>query len=230
MLSLLCLLLPLAAAAGKIHIEPPDAPQIDLFSPSARTVVYRCRADDADMAHLFDLADRNLVDIWAQLPAADCDYAGASAFQRLFTQQCAPSRHVDVRVLRGKAAPLPDCAVSIMDVEQTVRIEALQQSIFRKRGIVYIYIYIQLCILTYSSTFPSPDEPMASWSIASGMESFFEIYRRFDEIVTFFRAIAAENPARCTFIESIGKTHEGRDIPVLVITNRSSTRAKNTYW
>jgi murein tripeptide amidase MpaA len=59
----------------------------------------------------------------------------------------------------------------------------------------------------------------------------FSRFYRYDELVALLRALAAEHPGHVEF-GSIGRSHEGREIPLLTLTNKATGRAedKPAYW
>lgn len=68
-------------------------------------------------------------------------------------------------------------------------------------------------------------------SSSSLTESWFQQYHRFDEIREWFESLAKDYPDLVTFIPSIGKTHEGRDIFAVHITDKQVTRVpKQKIW
>ena len=58
-------------------------------------------------------------------------------------------------------------------------------------------------------------------------------FYRYDELMALLRAFAAENPGYVE-VESLGRSHEGRDIPLVTLTNgatgprRTSRRTGST--
>lgn len=59
---------------------------------------------------------------------------------------------------------------------------------------------------------------------------WFEAYHRFDEIVGYYSALCIAYPDLMTFIPSIGKTHEGRDIFAVKITSKKNGGGKKQFW
>src|SRR5271157_5767346 len=59
----------------------------------------------------------------------------------------------------------------------------------------------------------------------------FDRYYRFDELTELLKAFAAEYPSLVD-LESIGKSHEGRDIWLVTVTNKEtgSHRDKPAFW
>src|SRR5262245_14046209 len=59
----------------------------------------------------------------------------------------------------------------------------------------------------------------------------FDRFYRYPELTELLHAFAAEHP-RLVGIESIGRSHEGRDIWLLTVTNRDSGDAtdKPAFW
>jgi murein tripeptide amidase MpaA len=56
-------------------------------------------------------------------------------------------------------------------------------------------------------------------------------FYRYDELMALLRGFAAEHPGHVT-VESIGRSHEGRDIPLVTLTNGATGPAedKPAYW
>jgi murein tripeptide amidase MpaA len=56
-------------------------------------------------------------------------------------------------------------------------------------------------------------------------------FYRYDELMALLRGFAAEHPGYVE-VESIGRSHEGRDIPLVTLTNRATgpARDKPAYW
>ena len=59
----------------------------------------------------------------------------------------------------------------------------------------------------------------------------FDRFYRYDELAQLLNAIAREHP-NLVALESIGKSHEGRDIFVLTVTNTATgpAREKPAFW
>lgn len=60
-------------------------------------------------------------------------------------------------------------------------------------------------------------------------EDFFKDYRSYEQIVAFVNGLAARNPQRVLKIESMGKSGEGRDMPV-VILGKNNLIPKHSLW
>lgn len=65
-------------------------------------------------------------------------------------------------------------------------------------------------------------------------QDFFKEYHSFDELVAFVRQLAEQNPDRARFVPSIGKSHEGRSIPALHISeniqDEKAVQNKTVIW
>ena len=55
------------------------------------------------------------------------------------------------------------------------------------------------------------------------------IQHDYDDIKNWYRQKASENPKIMTYIPSIGKTHEGRDMPAVLITASKDPNRKKVY-
>eukprot|EP00002_Diphylleia_rotans_P010890 TRINITY_DN2154_c0_g1_i1.p1 TRINITY_DN2154_c0_g1~~TRINITY_DN2154_c0_g1_i1.p1 ORF type:complete len:339 (-),score=64.31 TRINITY_DN2154_c0_g1_i1:200-1216(-) len=75
------------------------------------------------------------------------------------------------------------------------------------------------------------DNEMTTASINSGntTNAWFNTYHRYDAIVQYYRDLATTYRNIVTFIPSIGKSFEGRDIAAVRIKGRASG-AKKIYW
>lgn len=52
----------------------------------------------------------------------------------------------------------------------------------------------------------------------------------YEEIVNWYKDLASQNPNIVKYVESIGKSVEGRDQPAVHITSSSSTNVKRIYF
>ena len=52
----------------------------------------------------------------------------------------------------------------------------------------------------------------------------------YEEIVEWYEALAADNPRIVKFEQSIGKSYEGRDMPVVTISSGESTNDDNIIY
>ncbi|KAJ3277722.1 hypothetical protein HK104_003036 [Borealophlyctis nickersoniae] len=59
---------------------------------------------------------------------------------------------------------------------------------------------------------------------------WFADYHRYADIRTWYQTLSTQYPDLVTFVPSIGKSVEGRDIFAVRITNKASTGAKKQYW
>jgi len=67
----------------------------------------------------------------------------------------------------------------------------------------------------------NPEEP----------EEWFKSYHKYDEIVAWFKGLQKQYPDLLEFYDSIGLTHEKRNITAIKITNRNSNvETKNQFW
>ena len=76
------------------------------------------------------------------------------------------------------------------------------------------------------------DEEASAADEASDDLFFFKSYHAFDDLIAYVRQMVDAHPDVATFVPSIGKTHEGRDIPVVRISimKASKSGTKVTYW
>ncbi|TPX59144.1 hypothetical protein PhCBS80983_g02677 [Powellomyces hirtus] len=69
----------------------------------------------------------------------------------------------------------------------------------------------------------------AADAVAAAADWFTE-YHRFADIVAWYKALATANPTLVTFVPSIGKTVQGRDIFAVKITSPTNAAAKRQYF
>jgi len=65
---------------------------------------------------------------------------------------------------------------------------------------------------------------------AVGDDTWHTQYHTFDDIVTWYKGVAAKYPTMVKFKPSIGKTFQGKDLPLLEITGTSGTNKKNIWF
>ena len=67
-------------------------------------------------------------------------------------------------------------------------------------------------------------------SSAFSVDQWFTEYHRYDEIVKWYNQLAMKFPDLVSVEDSIGKTHEGRDIIAVRVTNTKSDLKKSKIW
>jgi len=65
---------------------------------------------------------------------------------------------------------------------------------------------------------------------SGGDSDWFDQYHRYDEITDKLKELAKKYPANIQVVSSIGKTHEGRDIPVVKVSRDISSTQSHKLW
>merc|ERR1711865_976832 len=63
-----------------------------------------------------------------------------------------------------------------------------------------------------------------------GAEDWYSQYHRFDEIVRKTKSLADKHKDNTQYVANIGKTHEGREIPVIHISGDGGGKNKPQIW
>jgi hypothetical protein len=123
---------------------------------------------------------------------------------------------------------VPECRVLIADVEAYV--QEAEAQMFPAR-IQEEEAWAKSVLENVLKTKPSLAECQAaieSWENArfEGANAWFEEYHNYDAIVTWYQKLASENPDLVSYVERIGTSYQGLDMPAVHITASSDPQRK----